>query len=101
MLHGWTGIQVFGKHSNGTYESRSFPLAVGIKEDTACGSGAGAIGVYLSMISAKDTKSADVTQGCKIGRDAKLRVSVENSTDKPTIAVGGQSVSCIKGTYIA
>jgi PhzF family phenazine biosynthesis protein len=101
LLYGWTGLQVFGKHSNGTYESRSFPLAVGVKEDPACGSGAGAIGVYLSMISAKDTRSVDVSQGCKIGRDAKLRVSVENFTDKPTISVGGQAVTCIKGTYIA
>lgn len=98
-LQGWTGIEVFGKHDDGTYESRSFAPAIGVNEDPACGSGAGAIGVYLSLISAKDTKSADIKQGCKIARDAKLRISIDKVNDKPSISVGGQAVTCIVGNY--
>lgn len=98
-FYGWTGIEVFGKHEDGTYESRSFAPVIGVNEDPACGSGAGALGVYLSLISAKDTKSADIKQGCKIARDAKLHVSIDKLNDKPSISVGGQAVTCIIGNY--
>lgn len=98
-LYGWTGIETFGKHDDGTYESRSFAPVIGVNEDPACGSGAGAVGVYLSLISAKDTKSADIKQGCKIARDAKLRISIDKINDKPSISVGGQAVTCIIGNY--
>ena len=98
-LHDWTGIEIFGKHEDGTYESRSFAPAIGVNEDPECGSGAGALGVYLSQISAKDTKSADIKQGCKIARDAKLRISIDQIDDKPSISVGGQAVTCIVGSY--
>ncbi|CUM51932.1 uncharacterized protein AC631_05196 [Debaryomyces fabryi] len=98
-LHQWTGIEVFGKHEDGTYESRSFAPVIGVNEDPACGSGAGALGAYLSLISAKDTKSIDVKQGCQISRDAKLRVSINTSGNKPSISVGGQAVTCIIGNY--
>mmetsp|Transcript_8710 Transcript_8710/g.10888 ORF Transcript_8710/g.10888 Transcript_8710/m.10888 type:complete len:298 (+) Transcript_8710:965-1858(+) len=98
-LHQWTGIEVFGKHEDGTYESRSFAPVIGVNEDPACGSGAGAIGVYLSLISAKDTTSIDVKQGSQISRDAKLRVSMNYSSDKPSISVGGQAITCIIGSY--
>lgn len=43
-LYGWTRAGVFGKHQYRTFESRSFAPAIGIYEDPACDSGAGAIG---------------------------------------------------------
>lgn len=99
-VHGWTGLEVFGRHKDGTYESRSFAPVIGVNEDPACGSGAGAIGAYLSLISAKDTKSVEIKQGSNLGRDAKLHVSIENTNDgEPYIVVGGQAVTCIVGTY--
>lgn len=97
-IHGWTGLEVFAKHPDGTYESRSFAPAIGVNEDPACGSGAGAIGVFLAMFSAKDIKSVDVKQGCKIGRDAKLRIRITLGKT-PVISVGGQAITCIDGTY--
>lgn len=97
--YGWTGLEVFGKHSDGTFESRSFAPAIGVDEDPACGSGAGAIGAYLKTTSATDAKTISIKQGCRIGRDAKLQVSITTTSGKSNISVGGQAVTCIVGSY--
>lgn len=98
IYHGWTGIEVFGEYEDGSYESRSFAPAIGINEDPACGSGAGAIGAYLASVSEKKSKVFQVRQGRGIGRDATLQVSI-NIDSNTSIRVGGQAITCIDGNY--
>lgn len=96
--YGWEGVGMFGKYANGEYELRNF--CPDCDEDPACGSGAGAVGVYLGHHLNQDISTLTLNQGVNLGRLAKLTVSVirQENTD-PIITVGGQTITIIDGKY--
>lgn len=95
----WDGIGLFGKYTNGEYELRNFAPSLG-GEDPACGSGAGAVGVYLTYYLKQDVTSLVLNQGHNLGREATLNVAiVKQENADPIITVGGQAITIINGTY--
>ncbi|ABN64948.2 predicted protein [Scheffersomyces stipitis CBS 6054] len=98
--NGWSGLGLFGKHEDGTYEMRNLIPAEGSTEDPACGSGAGAVGAYVGAFLKEEVKSLNIKQGIKVNRDAKLKVTlVTNAEGKLDVIVGGNVVSVFNGTY--
>ncbi|CAX41247.1 phenazine biosynthesis-like protein, putative [Candida dubliniensis CD36] len=113
----WTGIGVFGKYYDNdndndndnddgeiAIELRNIAPAVGVKEDPACGSGSGAIGVYLANYimndNDKDKFTINISQGKSIKRDGKIKVNVErNNKNDLSIHVGGYAITCFQGIY--
>ena len=102
-INNWTGIGVFGKHKDtGLYELRNIAPITGVPEDPACGSGSGAVGVYLSSIhSNSGISSFEITQGTPINRDAKIKVQIKDDDNNEGISihVGGHAVTCFEGSY--
>ncbi|KAK6455853.1 uncharacterized protein RJT20DRAFT_135841 [Scheffersomyces xylosifermentans] len=97
--YSWDGIGVFGKHDNGLYEARNFAPFTGTPEDPACGSGAGAVGAYLGAYLQEKVSSFRINQGLKVGRDAKIEVSLTSDEDDLRVHVGGRAVTCLNGSY--
>ena len=77
-----TGIGVFGKHKDtGLYELRNIAPITGVPEDPACGSGSGAVGVYLSSAhSNSGISSFEITQGTQLIEMLKLKFKLKMMT---------------------
>ena len=86
---------------NATIHSRAFAPELGITEDPATGSAAGAAGAYLTrnkLISEEDCANIFIEQGHMIGRPSSLFVCIEQKKEKiKSVRVGGESVTIIKG----
>ena len=84
-----------------TIHSRAFAPELGITEDPATGSAAGAAGAYLTrnkLISKEDCANIFIEQGHMIGRPSSLFVCIEQKKEKiKSVRVGGESVTIIKG----
>ncbi len=88
-------------HSNASVHSRAFAPALGITEDPATGSAAGALGAYLwknNLVTEQERKNIFIEQGYEMGRPASLYVEIEvEEDDISSVRVGGNSVMVIKG----
>ncbi|CAD31747.1 phenazine biosynthesis PhzF protein family [Schizosaccharomyces pombe] len=95
----WIGVTVFGELGKDSFESRSFAPLIHVNEDPACGSGAGAVGVYIGSSQKTPTSlSFTISQGTKLSRQAISKVSVDVSSNKSiAVFVGGQAKTCISG----
>jgi trans-2,3-dihydro-3-hydroxyanthranilate isomerase len=86
---------------NATIHSRSFAPELGISEDPATGSAAGAAGAYLvknKLIPKEDSCKIIIEQGHMIKRPSSLFVSISQSREEiRSVKVGGESVTIIKG----
>ena len=84
-----------------TIHSRAFAPKLGIPEDPATGSAAGAAGAYLSRnkyISNDDCENIYIEQGHIMGRPSSLFVCIKKNNDGiESIRVGGESVTVMKG----
>ena len=84
-----------------TIHARAFAPKLGIPEDPATGSAAGAVGAYLSMnkfISKETCRNIFIEQGHMMGRPSSLFVCIEKNKDEiKSVRVGGESVTLIKG----
>ena len=84
-----------------TIHARAFAPKLGIPEDPATGSAAGAVGAYLSMnkfISKETYRNIFIEQGHMMGRPSSLFVCIEKHKDEiKSVRVGGESVTLIKG----
>jgi trans-2,3-dihydro-3-hydroxyanthranilate isomerase len=81
--------------------SRAFAPELGITEDPATGSAAGAVGAYLSfntLISKDECKNILIEQGYVVSRPSSIFVCVEQMEGKiRSVKVGGYSVTVIQG----
>ncbi|CCE79166.1 Piso0_001207 [Millerozyma farinosa CBS 7064] len=96
--HKWSGLQLFSRSRDGTLEARTFAPASGISEDPACGSGAAAVGAYLSSFG-EINLTLNLRQGRNVGRDALLKLRTESDGTDMNIYVGGHCNKCIEGEY--
>jgi trans-2,3-dihydro-3-hydroxyanthranilate isomerase len=84
-----------------TVHARMFAPFVGVMEDPATGSAAGALGAYLvkhGLISGDPVAEIIVEQGHEIGRPSTIYVEVEAGHAGPErIRVGGQAVEVAEG----
>jgi len=97
------GVTVFGAYSAAAsgdgpaVEVRSFAPLHGAPEDPVCGSGNGAVAVFL-----RDTGLLDAigrhyvaSQGTQVGRDGRVHITVD---ERGVVRVGGHCVTCVDGT---
>ncbi|RLV96698.1 Antisense-enhancing sequence 1 [Spathaspora sp. JA1] len=96
-VNGWTGLGLFGPKGENEYEMRNIAPVIGVPEDPACGSGAGAVGAYLGTRGKQ--RRFSISQGCCIGRDARLTVDLSKRDNELVVKVGGQAITCFKGEY--
>jgi trans-2,3-dihydro-3-hydroxyanthranilate isomerase len=88
---------------NATVHCRMFAPGLGVYEDPATGSAAGALGSYLvrhGIVSASDGRATVVVeQGLEIDRPSRIEVSisVESGGAITEVRVGGQAVTIIEG----
>ncbi|KAK6460702.1 hypothetical protein DFJ63DRAFT_289805 [Scheffersomyces coipomensis] len=102
IKYDWAGYGIYGKYEDGSLELRNLAPVEGVKEDPACGSGAGAVGAYIgSVLKEHKLKSKiSIKQGAKLSRDAKLSVTIDvDDKGEVVVYVGGQVVTCINGSY--
>ena len=86
--------------SGSTIHSRVFAPNLGIIEDPATGSAAGAAGAYLykNKLLPNDCNNIIIEQGHMVGRPSTLFVTIEqNKNEIESIQVGGESLILIKG----
>ena len=93
-----TGVVIFGEYDEKApyrIEVRAFAPAHGVNEDPVCGSGNGAVGVFIRHTGQTAHFGSEflASQGKVVGRAGVLRVAV---TDQ-RIQVGGVAVTCIDG----
>lgn len=97
--YGVVGLLVFGAYPSGgdaAIESRAFFPLLGVDEDPVCGSGNGGIAAFVhrtgqtALIGSRYISS----QGAKVGRSGKVRISIDQAGD---VTVGGQCVTCFDG----
>lgn len=93
--NGWTGIELFGKYSDGTYELRNLAPDTGVAEDPVCGLGLGALGATISQYTKRNETHFSIRQGRPIGRDGHIAVRVEDAN----VYVKGKATTIINGTY--
>jgi PhzF family phenazine biosynthesis protein len=94
-----TGLTVFGRTSGGAadYEVRSFAPLHGVPEDPVCGSGNGAVALYLQSQGVHGAGGQySTTQGAALGRAGQ--VSIRYADDG--IWLGGQAVTCVDGVLM-
>jgi len=90
--------------SDATVQCRMFAPGLGVAEDPATGSAAGALGCYLvrNRIMPTNNGVADiiVDQGLEIGRPSRMSVKISTAQDGQIseVAVGGTAVRIIEGT---
>ncbi|GAB3629138.1 phenazine biosynthesis protein PhzF [Pandoraea terrae] len=99
---GSTGVTVFGKHPIGhavALEVRTFAPSVGVSEDPVCGSGNGAVAVYVRESGQVETLGSNFQsgQGTCVGRQGRIQVEFGSNGE---IRIGGQSITCIDGVLI-
>ncbi len=90
--------------SDSAIHSRVFAPSLGIVEDPATGSAAGAAGAYLfkNKLLLNDYNNMIIEQGHMVGRPSSLFVSIEqNKNEIQSIQVGGESLTLIKGEITA
>ncbi len=80
---------------------RVFPVALGIDEDPATGSGNGCLGAYLVEHRYLDSDSIDITvgQGYEIGRPSSVYVKASKKDDLYCIEVGGRVIPVAEGWW--
>ena len=93
-----TGVAIFGEYPQGAparIEVRAFAPAVGVNEDPVCGSGNGAVGVFIRHTGQMAHFGSEFlsTEGSILGRAGLLRLAVS----KQRIQVGGLAITCIDG----
>ena len=104
VLHRYGTACAMCYHLEGTSAwCRMFAPALGVPEDPATGSAAGALGAYLvqhGLVTPTDGVAAiEVHQGAEIGRPSRMEVSVTGSPGNITrVTVGGRAVIVIEGT---
>lgn len=85
----------------GTVHARMFAPSLGVAEDPATGSAAGALGAYLvarGLIEAAPTARIVVEQGYEMGRPSTIYVEVDADEQGPvTVRVGGKAVEVVEG----
>lgn len=91
------------------YVARAFAPALGIVEDPATGSAAGALGAYLSLTGQLGAQGGAVyitiDQGHAIGRPSRIEVELRRKgkadavSGKPGIWVGGQCAAVAEGRF--
>jgi len=88
-------------HDDATVHARMFAPTMGIAEDPATGSAAGALGAYLvsrNLVKAEPTARILVEQGYEMGRPSSIHVEVDADEHGPTeVRVGGQAVEVADG----
>jgi trans-2,3-dihydro-3-hydroxyanthranilate isomerase len=88
-------------HDEATVHARMFAPTMGIAEDPATGSAAGALGAYLvgrGLVKAEPTAHILVEQGYEMGRPSAIHVEVDADEHGPTeVRVGGQAVEVAEG----
>ncbi len=85
-----------------TVHCRMFAPGLGVPEDPATGSAAGALGAYLvrhGVVTPVDGRATIVVdQGLEVGRPSRIHVTVDGNADSITrVQVGGQAVTVIEG----
>ena len=102
---GANGILVFTTvtvEPSATVHARMFAPSIGIPEDPATGSAAGALGAYLvqnGIVDVGPTTEITIEQGYEIERPSRIFVQVESDDDAiQTVKVGGQCVMVVEGT---
>jgi trans-2,3-dihydro-3-hydroxyanthranilate isomerase len=88
--------------STSTIHSRAFAPFIGIPEDPATGSAAGALGAYLvqhKVINDLDPSAIVIEQGFEMGRPSTIQVNVgETDGEIDSIQVGGQAITVLEGS---
>lgn len=97
---GVTGLTVFGAREHGddaAIEVRTFAPSCGVDEDPVCGSGNGSVAVFQWQRGLLPPGGADyvATQGRCVGRDGRLKISVDANG---TVSVGGSCVTSVEGS---
>ena len=84
-----------------TIHSRAFAPYLGITEDPATGSAAGAVGSYIyknKIESETEVRRIFIEQGYKMGRPSSLYVEIDQEQGEiKAVRVGGESVTVIEG----
>ena len=87
---------------NSTVHARMFAPELGVPEDPATGSAAGALGAYLvrhGVLTANPTAHLIIEQGYEMGRPSTIYVEVDGTDNAPTeVRVGGTAVEVAEGT---
>ncbi|MDH3257032.1 MAG: PhzF family phenazine biosynthesis protein, partial [Nitrospinota bacterium] len=85
-----------------TVHSRAFAPFIGIPEDPATGSAAGALGAYLvhhKFVDKLDPSTIVIEQGFEMGRPSTIQVNVGQTGGKiNSIQVGGQAITVLEGS---
>ena len=80
---------------------RFFAPSVGVPEDPATGSAAGALGAYLlahKVLGSGSPASFVIEQGLEIQRPSKITVTVDHDHGVPSLVrVGGRAVTVLNG----
>ncbi len=100
-------IYVFTRETvepSSTVHSRSFAPFIGIAEDPATGSAAGALGAYLvqhEVIENLEPTTIVIEQGFEINRPSHIQVNVgETGGEIDSIQVGGQAITVLEGNFL-
>lgn len=88
--------------ADATVHCRMFAPGLGVPEDPATGSAAGALGAFLVCHGLAEMHGAVATivveQGMEIGRPSRIHVEVEAPDGRPgAVRVGGEAVTVIEG----
>jgi trans-2,3-dihydro-3-hydroxyanthranilate isomerase len=98
MLYAFT-VETLSPSAN--IHARMFAPPLGILEDPATGSAAGAMGAYIykhKIISENKLKNITIEQGYKMGRPSCIHVEIYHECNEiKKIRVGGESVTIIEG----
>ena len=102
MIYVFTGET---REPESTVYSRAFAPFIGIPEDPATGSAAGALGAYLvrhKVIENLDSSAIVIEQGFEMSRPSKIQVSVgQTDGEINSIKVGGQAITVLEGSLRA
>jgi PhzF family phenazine biosynthesis protein len=97
---GVTGLTVFGAREHGddaAIEVRTFAPSCGVDEDPVCGSGNGSVAAFQWQRGLLPPGGTDyvAAQGRCVGRDGRVRISVDASG---TVSVGGACITSVEGS---
>ncbi|HVT33682.1 MAG TPA: PhzF family phenazine biosynthesis protein [Rhodanobacteraceae bacterium] len=95
------GLCVFARSASPDHELvvRAFPSGVGIVEDPASGAANGLIGAWIANAEPDGplARGYRVSQGREIGRDAAIRVRIEEDRAAARVWVGGETRTIVDG----
>ena len=98
MLYAFTDETL---NPSATIHARMFAPPLGILEDPATGSAAGAMGAYIfkhKIVPENNLKNIIIEQGYKMGRPSSIHVEIYHEYNEiKKIRVGGESVTVIEG----